>query len=322
MSFSNLTVSIFVILGMLIIYDKISKHDRLVSESKQYKQYLVNQDGVENIDIKKPILWVHVTNHQNARWWQSFYSRNSEYLNQPYLFLTIQSIISKNREDFNIALIDDDSFSKIIPGWSHDVSKMADPIRTHMRTIALTKLLSLYGGLLVPNSFACSRPLIDLFHDGLADKDMFVCEDIPSSVVSNTNIYYPNIRFMGCVTKSPTMMKLNNYVVNTVSGNYTDEISFSGVITKYCHQLAINREINIISGSKIGIKKQDNTPVELDDLFNSKVIELDPASFGLYVPEDRILQRIKYGYFPRMSVKQVLESQIFVGKFISSTYSI
>ena len=46
-----------------------------------------------------------------------FHSRNTNNLNQPYLHLTIQSIIDHCSNDFHICLIDDDSFSKLIPEW-------------------------------------------------------------------------------------------------------------------------------------------------------------------------------------------------------------
>ena len=51
----------------------------------------------------------------NARWWKSFGSRNTKCLNQPYQYLTIKSIVDKCGEHFNICLIDDKSFEKLIP---------------------------------------------------------------------------------------------------------------------------------------------------------------------------------------------------------------
>ena len=63
----------------------------------------------------KPKLWIHMDYHINSRKWKNFMSRNSTDLNQPYLYLTIQSIINHNSNDFHICLIDDDAFEKILP---------------------------------------------------------------------------------------------------------------------------------------------------------------------------------------------------------------
>ena len=57
----------------------------------------------------KPNIWIHIDYEKNSRNWKSFYSRNSRHLNQPYLHLTIKSIIRYCQDDFNICLINDDT---------------------------------------------------------------------------------------------------------------------------------------------------------------------------------------------------------------------
>ena len=78
---------------------------------------------------------------KNSRLWSSFYSRTSHELNQPYLHLTIKSIIEKCGESFNICLIDDQSFEKIIPGWTINLDNLASPIKNHIRQLALARML-------------------------------------------------------------------------------------------------------------------------------------------------------------------------------------
>ena len=39
-------------------------------------------------------------------------------------------------------------------------------------------------------------------------------------------------------------------------------------------------------------------------------------NLGIYIPEDELLQRIQYGWFIRMSPRQVLESNLYVGKML------
>ena len=103
-----------------ILYEKYKNTELNDEDARNYelvKKYLLNDSSLAQ--SKRPILWIHMTYDTNARWWPTFCSRNTNCLNQPYKYLTIKSIIDKCGNDFNICLIDDDTFSKILPGWDH-----------------------------------------------------------------------------------------------------------------------------------------------------------------------------------------------------------
>ena len=195
---------------------------------------------------------------------------------------------------------------------------MGDPIKSHMRILGLTKLLSIYGGMLVPKTFACKRSLISMYNGGIQNSSMFACEDVSNSVISNKLVYYPNTYFMGCSSKSQSMMKLNASIAEIISKDYTDELEFTGKINQECYKMALSGEINIICGSKVGIKKQDNSELMLQDLFEEKQVQLSPTTYGLYIPENKILKSMHYGYFPRFSVKQVSESRMFICRVLAA----
>ena len=102
----NYIIGTILTLGSAVLYEKYIRHDKQlqsVDHQNLIQQFLLNSDSLE--DTKKPILWIHVAHEKNARWWQSFYSRNTEYLNQPYIFLTIRSIIQHCANSFQIALM-------------------------------------------------------------------------------------------------------------------------------------------------------------------------------------------------------------------------
>ena len=312
----NYFISILVLIGMLTVYNKILKQDEQKCQLKKYKQYLIEYNSSETVDLDKPILWIHVEHEKNSRWWQSFYSRNSEYLNQPYVFLTIKSIIKNNYKDFNICMIDDDSFNYIIPGWNHNIALMANPIKCHIRQLALAKMLSIYGGLLVPKTFVCTKSLITMYNSGLNNKNMFMCENIPKSILASKMYYYPNTNFIGCKAKCDEIIELTDFIATNISKNFTDELKFSGTIDKFCYDMALNNKVDIICGSKIGVKDINNKQIQIEELFEANEIKLSQGHFGLYIPETEILNRVKYNYFPRMSVNQVLESNTFLCNYI------
>jgi hypothetical protein len=312
----NYIIGTIITLGAAVLYEKYVRHDKklqALNNQALIKQYLLN-DSLE--DIKKPILWIHVTHEKNSRWWQSFYSRNTEYLNQPYIFLTIRSIIQHCADNFHICLIDDESFSSLIPGWKHNVSQMADPIRSHVRSLALTKVLYTYGGMLVPNSFICTHNLLPLYSAGLASTDMFVCENQSTSNVVDKTYYFPNMSFIGCNKESDNMHELSNSVSRVISSDYTNQMDFTGELNRLCYDMVINGKISVVCGSKIGVKKQNGEPLAIEELMGDSYIDMPSGMLGLYIPSDRILSRTKYQWFARLSVAQALQSKTMIGKYL------
>ena len=112
---------------LLIIGYMYSKYNGKISKDVEKEEYdlihkfLANDDN--KMDRKKPFLWVHVEYDVNERSWKNFGSRNTTDLNQPYLYLTIRSIIEKCGNSFNVCIIDDKVFNKILPGWSINVDQ-------------------------------------------------------------------------------------------------------------------------------------------------------------------------------------------------------
>ena len=58
-------------------------------------------------------------------------------MNQPYKYITIKSVIDKCGEDFNICVIDDNIFTKIMPNWNINISLIAEPLKTNIIKLTL-----------------------------------------------------------------------------------------------------------------------------------------------------------------------------------------
>ena len=152
-SSANYIFLFFILIVLGILYRKFEDKRLKEENSENYKtiqKYLL--DDVTLAKSKKPILWIHVPYEYNSRKWLSFGSRSSLDLNQPYLYLTVKSIIARCDDSFTICIIDDNAFERLIPGWSVDMTRISDPILANMRTLGLMKLLHIYGGLLCPIS--------------------------------------------------------------------------------------------------------------------------------------------------------------------------
>jgi hypothetical protein len=141
-------IALFVILIVLaFLYRKLEDKRIREEDIENYaiiKKYLLNDNKTLG-GSKKPIIWIHIPYEYNSRNWLSFGSRSSHELNQPYLYLTVRTIIEQCGDSFNICMIDDDAFSFLIPEWKIQMRKIPEPISDKLRMLALANILYIYG---------------------------------------------------------------------------------------------------------------------------------------------------------------------------------
>ena len=302
---------------MSLIYNKYKATEDEDEHMKNYrlvKQYLLNDSSLAQ--SKKPIIWIHMVYETNARWWPSFSSRNTDNLNQPYQYLTLKSIIDKCGKDFNVCLIDDETFPNILPGWTVDLSLVADPIKTKIRQLALAKVLYYYGGFLLPSSFLCFQNLAPLYYSLTEGGKMFVGELVARTDVSDKVGFFPTTKFMGCQRGCATMFNYISYLEADTSSDFTAEGHFLGAYGRWCYEKIKRNEMNMIPADIIGVKDTAGKPVTLEILMSNNFLSLSERVQGLYIPADEILKRNAYQWFARLSAKQALDSDTTVGKYL------
>ena len=305
---------ILIIAGML--YDKYQqKHNRQVDiDTEQLiRKFLLNKDS----DLGgKPLLWIHNTYTVNARNWPSFYSRDTSELNQPYIPLCIKTIIRHNSDSFNISIIDDSAFEKLIPGWNIDMNSLGDPVKAHIRTLGLMKLLYYYGGMLCPNSFVALRDLRPLYNSRVAETGCFAAE-LPNKSVTyiRANVVL-SASLIGCEQQSKTMKSLVGYLERLNSTDYTSDVEFLGLVGRELTVLRNEGLLGVVPGGQIGVLNSDCRLVPIEELLGNQYIELVDKVYGVMLPARDILLRTKYNWFARMSAAQVLESDTMAGKYI------
>jgi hypothetical protein len=311
---------IFLFSGLIIIgffYKRME--DKRIREENQdntdtINRFLLDEDSLAK--SKKPILWIHVPYEYNSRNWLSFGSRSSFDLNQPYLYLTVKSIIHHCDDDFTICLIDDSTFKSLIPGWSIDMTRISSPILDNMRQLAMMKLLNIYGGMICPISFLCIKSLKGMYARGVNNGKMFVCETTNRNITSTTYDYYSNIIFCGAPKGNQTVEQLIEFMQRTISSDSTSENKFLGNFDRWTNKRVQMGEINQIGGHEIGVKTIDDRPIIVDDLMSNNYINFYKKMYGILIPADELLKRRKFEWFTRMSAKQVLESNTILGNYI------
>jgi hypothetical protein len=196
------------------------------------------------------------------------------------------------------------------------MTTISDPILSNMRMLGMMKLLYIYGGMFCPISFVCLKDLNGLYIKGTRGEKMFVCETIDRNITSTDIDFYPNLYFCGAPKACETVRELCNFIQRTTSHDYTADVKFLGEFDKWCKQRIENGRINLIDGLEIGTKTVEEKQVIVDDLISNHYLDLYQGTYGVLIPSDEILNRIKFEWFARMSPKQVLQSDTIIGNYI------
>lgn len=310
-----LTFALVIGSGLLYQRYKESEKKKLSNESYELiKKYILNDSSLAN--LKKPIIWVHLPYQKNAREWESFGSRVTLNLNQPYLNLTIKTLIDKCGKSFHICLIDDETFQHLLPGWELDISRVGEPIATYIRQLGILNLLYNYGGMVIPASFICLKNLKNLYEDGVKKENMFMCEMINRSKTADVISHTPNTKFMGCEKENEIVFNAIKFLEKTISNDQSGQPLLSDVLNSWFIQKQLdNEKIKVISGRKIGTKLTNDKPLGLEELLASDNENLPSAGYGILIPNEELLIRKNYQWFLRMSEKEILNSDMVVSKY-------
>ena len=309
-------LSIFII-ALGILYKKYLDKKMQSFDPNDYsdiQKYLL-KDTKYLLESNKPILWVHIPYEYNSRNWYDFGSRSSNDLNQPYLYLTMRSIIKNCENSFKVVLIDDQTFSKIIPNWTIDMNYISMPSKCYIRQLALAKLIYIYGGINLPISFLCFRDLISLYDSGTREGKMFICENIDRQSSSSIKLFSPNCEFFGSEKENKTIKDFINFMEIEISRDFTNENIFLGNFNNWCALKINENRMKLIEGNLVGTKTIENEAVTIETLLSDNYIHFYSKTYGIWIPHTDILNRLHYEWFSRMSNEQIFDSQFILAKY-------
>ena len=317
-----ITVLMLLALGYVYnIYRKQMNYEDQKQDMNLIKKFLIDEDNEVNIknlgSIKKPIIWIHIDYNYNSRNWCSFGSRSSHELNMPYIYLTLQSIVNKCGEDFHICILDDYSFEKILPDYNVDLDKVGEPVKTHLRNVALMRVLHQYGGILLENSFICMQSLKSLQQKIESSGRPIVGEFINRANSNTLEVFAPSIKLIGCTRECPVIYSFIQYLEKINNRDCTLAQSFEGNIENWLIDNINNRNINYILGEIIGTRI-NNTHIIIDDLLIKTDLadKLQSDTLMVYVDRDELLSRTRYNWFLRLSPEQIFNSRTTLAELL------
>ena len=323
MKYGQYVWSIFIMIIVAILFEKFKMHNAENDDERNYrlvKKYLITESSLAK--SKLPILWIYMDYSKNSRNWASFYSRNSEDLNQPYIFLTIKSIIDRCGNDFNICLINDTSLKNIVPDWNIDLDSVGEPVKSKLRDLACAKLLNFYGGLFVPPSFLCLKNLKQVYKECTANGKICVGDMLNKNVTSEYSFTLLSKNFIGSRKNNDTIKEYIDYIQKDISTDYTAASIFEGNLDRWLYKQEKMGKVSKIPANLLGVKDNDGKVVLIENLIGTSFVDFSCNALGIYIPQDEILNRTDFNWFARLSADQAIKSDTTIGKLLLINYNI
>jgi hypothetical protein len=202
----------------------------------------------------------------------------------------------------------------------------AEPMKSQYRQLGLAQLIYYYGGIVVPNSFLCTRNLKDMYEHGIIDGKPFVCEAINRTSNNNTQkngsnlLFIPSTYFLGAKKNNIVILQYVEYLKErSKRGYYTNEYDFVGDIEVGALATGKDGKMNIIGGEFIGIKTNKRKQVLLENLLEDNYLDLNPNMYGIYIPEDELLTRPKFQWFAVLDSSQIMETNTFLSRHFKAS---
>jgi hypothetical protein len=128
-------------------------------------------------------------------------------------------------------------------------------------------------------------------------------------------LFSPNTFFMGAKKKDPVIKELMEVIKNKNKHfHFNSEYKFLGDTTEWCTQAVDDNKMNLIDGQYIGVKTVQQKPVFIENLMEEENLALNVDRYGLYIPGDQILNRVKFQWFAVMPVKDLFNTNMYVSR--------
>ena len=295
------------------IKQKMSNNDE---NDELIRKYLLNESPLYGMN--RPKLWIHSKYEINARSWTG----NSTDLNQPYLHQTIRTIINCCGNDFNVCLIDDETFSKLIPDWDVNLATLSEPFKSNFREVGMLQLLYIYGGVVLPNSFICMKNVVSLYKEMIAGASTkpFFAEEINHTAGGSNAAFIPGMQVMGAQKACPIIKEIIvELQKRNKSNHFSNEAKFTGQTSQLLQTKINGNKATLIDGRLLGIKTAKGKRILLDDLMSEDFVDLDIRAYGVIVPADEVLSRSKYQWLAYLSVNELMKTKMMLTKYLKAS---
>lgn len=318
--FQRLLLVISILLILSFVYAFVYAKD--IIKNNPYLDKKLLERGLD-----KPVIWLYYdTSDVNSRNWFDFGARSTRALNLPFLNLCYETVVKQNQAEYRIEVIGGlTGVAELLGGWDQLPPGLRDPISpvneaelNHIRAAILAK----YGGLWLTPYSICLKPFGKLPED----KVVFFGTDLDETYSGKMGTNVPGFR---CIwspkPKHPLFEEWSKITYTRVAekrgGDQIrgdakwDWVRLSDTYSGYGI---------IVDPEAEGMRKKNGRRIELEDLLATGTegnLPFDISYHTNYVPFPwpELRDREIFGWFLRMSEKQIMESDIAVKYLLASS---
>jgi len=304
-------IFIIFIFSILIFYKYQDRYYELINKIKNEEFDIDSYFFKDVTHLKRSTkrkIWIHLPIEKNSRKWLSFNSRSSTDLNLDYMALCIKSIIDYCGQHYDIVLFDDSNLNMLLPEHNVDYTILSGNTLEKYRQHSILNILYNYGGIVMPNSIFMSKSIYHL------DKfNTFYVTEMPNQGLNSTmNDFVYSTQLMGSNSHNPILLEYIHKYSSSCLKDLTNESYY------FSDQLLKQMDIPILNGKMIGVKDINDNKVILEDLLDTKMIQFDKSHIGVYIPHNELMRRTKYNWFACLNAEQLLETNLFITKYMLS----
>jgi len=268
--------------------------------------------------LDKPTIWLYYNDSDvNSRAWADFMSRSSRVLNLPFLNLCYESILKHNSDLYKIevigglpGLIERFGADKLPPSLRNNKTVVNQPELDFIRAAVLAK----YGGLWLTPGAICRRPFGEL----PANKNIFFGTDLDDTFSGPDGTHVPGMRAVWAYQSGhPVFEEMAAAAYKRLEEAGGGLQVRNDAKWDYLEFAAPDKTTEVRANVELGRKGRDGKRIQIDDLLAANASEILPFKIPeetIYtpIPLEELLRRRNFGWFLRMSEKQILGSDLAI----------
>ena len=122
---------------------------------------------------------------------------------------------------------------------------------------------------------------------------------------------------MGAPKNNDTIKDLIVYLKKrNQTPHFSSDRDFLGDTAQWCMDAIAAEKMNLIGGEYVGVKTTKRQAILIDHLMEEEYLDLSPNCVGIYIPENELLSRKKYQWFPVLPTEELMKTNASIAKYM------
>jgi len=313
-------ILIFIIVGYILWIKYQSKNKKIEIENflntNRQKQFKINRN--------KPIIWIyHELEKPNSRKWDSFGSQLDLGNTPSYIWLCIYSVYVNCFKDFNIIILNSNTIYQYLPHLNIKIGPYSTISLDKRKEYISCCLLEKYGGIYLEPSIIIMKNLYPLYQNYIISQNYdfvgfsYGNDYIIGGIRENQQLK-PSMKVM-MSSKNTLLMRyckkeLHQLITSFNKTSYQFNQYQLCVLWTQLNKLKNQEKYMILSPSYNGTRDKQNKLITIDNFLSKNKTELlnQDDLYLVILPEEPLYQNIKYNWFIRYSISQIIESNLWI----------